>query len=281
MGLKKTSITTDPYIVLQLTREVSLRYCYFFDYYFLNLSRISGEGTVCVFLLLLTNSHLLLPGLDMPFKVIIITDSRGGFLQHFLNHFNENQNVSYTTLVLKGRRVEELWLQARTKLNSKEYDHVYVLGGICNLTSAYFYNRIRSFWPLRNMEDLAYDLIHSLNIIANEALFLGHWAKLTFLPETGADLMVYNNVEYPAHWMLQCQVGLNINIFHLYEATKNINSRLGCTTPWTFDCIYGRNRHGNFYLKFSKLCDGLHPTPGTAADMARKIIKDVNHLLRC
>lgn len=186
---------------------------------------------MCVSFLLLTYTHLLLLRLNLPFKVAIIADSRGGFLQHFFNRFNKNQNVSYTTLVFKGRRVEELWLQARAKLNSKECDHVYVLGGICNLTSAYFYNGIRSFWPLRSMEDLTDYLIHSLTIIANEALYIGHWSKLTFLPETGADLLVYNHVDNPAHWMLQCQADLNANILFLYEAIKNINKRLGGIPP--------------------------------------------------
>lgn len=238
---------------------------------------------VFLFLLLFLSAHLVqtLIQPNMPLRVAIIADSRGGFLEYFLNLHNENQNVTYTSLVLKGRRVEELWLQARAKLNSGECDHVYVMGGICNLTSAYFYNGIRSFWPLKNVEDLTYDLMHTLNVIANEALFLGHRGKLTFLPETGADLVLYNHVEYPAAWMIQCQKDLINNIFFLYETIKSINFRLGCSTPWTFDCIYGRNRHGFLYPKFNKLYDGLHPTPSTAADMARKIIKDVNHALRC
>lgn len=219
--------------------------------------------------------------LDMTFKVAIIADSRGGFFQHFLNLHNDNVNVTYTTLVFSGRRLEELWLQARAKLNAKEFNHVYVLGGICNLTSPYFHNGLRSFWPFKNVEDLAYDLIQLLKVITNEALFLGHQGRLTFLPEIGADLLEYNRVEYPMPWMTKCQVDLNYNIFFLLDEFKSANVRLSCSTTWTFDCVYGRNRHGMFYPKYSRLYDGLHPAPNTAADMVRKIIKDVNLLLQC
>lgn len=276
MGLKVASSSIHLDVAIQLTREVSL--CFLHKFFAILLPASLKERLA--YLLLLSSARLLQPQSTMPFKVAIVADSRGGFLQYFLNLHNENQHVTYTTSVYKGRRIEELWHQARARLSSGECDHVYMLGGICNLTSAYFYNGIRTFWPLKNVEDLTYDLIHTTNIVANEALFLGYRGKLTFLPETGADLLAYNHVEHQAQWMIQCQTDLNNNIFFLYEGIKNINSRLGCITPWSFDCIYGRNRHGFLYPKFNKLYDGLHPTPSTAADMARKIIKDVNHVLQ-
>lgn len=130
MGLTDISGTkTDSCIfstAVQLERKVTL--CHSREYFILLLFVIVKAGPV--FLSLFPSVHLSKAQLIMSFKVAIIADSRGGFLQHFLNLYNENQNVSYTTLVFKGRRVEELWLQARSKLNSGQCDHVYVLGGI-------------------------------------------------------------------------------------------------------------------------------------------------------
>lgn len=209
-------------------------------------------------------------------KIAVITDSRGGFFQHFFNSSNDNPNVTFTTFVLKGRRIEELWIQTKARIFSDLFDHVYIWGGICNLTSPYFHNNTRTFWPLKHPDDLTYDLIHSIRVIVDEILHLGLRGRITFLPETGINLTTYNQIEWPQHWMVQCQHELNMNILFLHNEFKAANTKIGCTTPWTFDTVYGRNRHGMLYPKFAKLYDGLHPTPSTAADMVRKIMKDAN-----
>lgn len=208
---------------------------------------------------------------NMPRRINIVADSRGGFLQFFLDRHNDNRNVTYSSKILKGRKLEELWLQAKDMLVVGKTDHVYIWGGICNLTSPYYAFGQRSFWPLKSVEELTYDLIHTLNIIVGEIIFLGLDGKVSFMPETGINLLAYNRVEWPARWMLQCQHDMSVNIPFLYTAYKNANFRLGCTTPWIMDSVYGRNKHGLMYPKFSKLYDGLHPSPPTAAD-----IKDVN-----
>lgn len=209
-------------------------------------------------------------------KIALVTDSRGGFLQHFLNLYNDNPYITYTTFVFKGRRIEELWLQAKQKLLSGEFYHVYIWGGICNLTSPYFWNGTRSFWPLKHVDDLAHDLIHAINLIANEVNFLDLKGRISFLPETGANLITYNSVCWPQPWMQQCQRDLNINVLYLRDSFKEVNSRMGCSTPWTFDVIFGRNKRGMQYPKYDKLYDGLHPAPRTSAEISRKIIKDAN-----
>lgn len=131
------------------------------------------------------------------------------------------------------------------------------------------------------MEDLTYDLIHTLNIIVEEILFLGLHGKVSFLPETGANLLAYNGVDCPACWMLQCHYDMSVNIPFLCAAFRDANYRLGCSTQWIFDVVYGRNRQGLLYLKQNKLYDGLHPTPLTASAMVKKIIKDTNRALQC
>lgn len=208
----------------------------------------------------------------MSHRINIVADSRGGFLQFFLDRHNDNPNVIYSTKTLKGRKLEELWLQAKDMLIARETDHVYIWGGICNLTSPYYAFGRRSLWLLKSVEELTYDLIHILNTIVSEITFLGLDGKVTFMPETGINLLAYNQVEWPADWMLQCQHDMAVNIPFLYAAFKNANFRLGCTSPWIMDTVYGRNKQGLMYPKFSKIYDGLHPSPSTAADMAKKII---------
>lgn len=68
----------------------------------------------------------------------------------------------------------------------------------------------------------------------------------------------------------------NMNVLFLHDTFKKANTKIGCSTPWSYDTVYGRNRHDMLYPKFTKLYDGLHPAPETAADMVRKIVKDIN-----
>lgn len=217
----------------------------------------------------------------MTVKICLVTDSRGGFFKFFLDRLNDNVNVEYDVLVLKGRKLEELWLRAKEKIITGECERAYIWGGICNLTSPYYYNGRRSFWPLKNVEELTLDLTHILNGIVNEILHLGLYGKISFLPETGINLLAYNRVDCPMGWMLQCHHDISVNIPFLYSAFRNANARLGCTTPWIIDSVYGRNRQGLLYLKHNKLYDGLHPAPCTASDMVKKIIRNTNRALKC
>lgn len=163
---------------------------------------------------------------EMHSKIALICDSRGGFLQYFLDLGNVNSNISYTVLTRKGRRLEELWLQAKPRLLCNEFDHVLLWGGICNITSPYFYQGVRYFWPQKNITDLSFDLIFVMESIANEVSFLGLNGRVTILPETGANLLMYNQVNSPLPWMRQCQADLNSNIPFLLEACKRINGFL-------------------------------------------------------
>lgn len=66
----------------------------------------------------------------MVFKIAVISDSRGGFLQHFFVYNNRNNGVTYRTFVLKGRKIEELWSLAMTKLETGNFDRAYIFGDI-------------------------------------------------------------------------------------------------------------------------------------------------------
>lgn len=211
-------------------------------------------------------------------RIGIFCDSRSGFLQHFLNTSNLSPNTAYTVFTCKGRRFEELWLQAKHKLLLLEFDHVIVWGGICIITSPYFYGGRKFFWPLKHVTDLAYDLIFAYELVANEVIHLGLIGKVTIMPETGGDLIMYNQIIAPLPWMHQCQADLNYNIYYLLMACKRCNRMMGSLTPWTLDAIYGRTKSGALYPRHSRLYDGLHPSPPAAGEMARKIIRFVHEV---
>lgn len=212
-------------------------------------------------------------------RIGMFCDSRGGFFQHFFNSNNPNPSVHYTVFTCKGRRFEELWLLAKQKLLALELDYAFIWGGICNITTPSFHGGRKYFWPMRQVTDLAYDLIFAYESVANEVIYLGLHGRVILVPETGRDLIVYNHIASPLPWMHQCQADLNFNIYYLLMACKHSNRRMGSLTPWSLDVIYGRTKSGTLYPRHNRLYDGLHPTPYAAGEMVRKIIKFVLKLL--
>lgn len=147
---------------------------------------------------------------------------------------------------------------------------------IFNITSPYYKQNIRYFWPHKSIRDLIDDLCQLIAKLTNDALHLGKYSRLVFLPEIGADLITYNNIEFPQSWMLQCQHNLRLYLPYLPDALKNANHQLGARTPWIIDMVYGRTKKGELYPKYEQLYDGLHPSPPVAEKIARQIMKDVN-----
>lgn len=215
----------------------------------------------------------------MTFKVAIVSDSRGGFLQHFFVMNNSNANTTYRTFVHKGRGLRILWLIAMTKIESGEFDRVYIMGGICDITSPVYHNNIRYFWPCKHINDLSVDLVNSLNDLTNETLIRGKHGKVVFLPELGADLVRYNQIDFPLPWMFNCQNDLRANLSYLFNSFKYANFRLGVNTPWMIDVIFGRTKKGELYPRYDLMYDGMHPAPQTAQKYAKQIMKDVNEYL--
>lgn len=208
----------------------------------------------------------------MVFKVALISDSRGGFLQHFFICNNNNNQVTYRSFIFKGRKIEDLWSVAMTKLETGNFDRVYLLGGICNITSPHYVGNTRYFWPDKSIQELIVDLCSVIMRLTNDALHLGKYSKLVFLPEIGADLITYNNIDFPQPWMLQCQHNLRLHL----PWFKYANHLLGARTPWIIDAVFGRTKKGDLYPKYELLYDGLHPSPPIANKIARQIMKDVN-----
>lgn len=215
----------------------------------------------------------------MVLKVAIISDSRGGFLQHFFIMNNTNANVIYRTFIHKGRGLQILWLFAMAKIESGEFDRVYIMGGICDITSPIYCNNTRYFWPLGQLNDLINSLVNSLVEITQETLSRKLYGKVVFLPELGADLIAYNQIQNPMPWMLACQDDLRANLSFLFNSFKYANYCLGARTPWLIDVIFGRTKKGELYPRYELLYDGLHPTPQTAQKYAKQIMKDVNEFL--
>lgn len=212
----------------------------------------------------------------MAIKIAIVGDSRVGFFQHFCNTLNVHEDIAYQVITLKGRKVLQLWDAALPLLRNNQADKVFLLGGICNLTSPCYSDGIRYFWPTTDISDLINALYYDLVAIRDDTVQKNLGGLVTLLPELGGDLVTYNKIDHPCLWMLRLQNCLDRMLPSLQLATKQLNISMGAATPWIRDTIYRRTKQGIWYPNYSLLYDGLHPEPFTAEKMVKQILKTVN-----
>lgn len=215
-------------------------------------------------------------GLIMVFRVTLVCDSRGTNLQHLFNNGNQWNTVAYKVVVLKGRKLWDLWKVAREELLTERADRVYLLGGICNLTSPVFVHGVRFFWPRKRMNNLAAELVQCEIDIYEDAVLHQLKGKVVLIPEMGADLIRYNQIDVPLEWMTTYQKDLDANLPLIHATTKDLNKAMGVKTPWTLDVLYKTTKSGVRYPKYSVLQDGLHPSMNTAERITRQILKDMD-----
>lgn len=212
----------------------------------------------------------------MGIKIAIVGDSRVGFFQHFCNTLNAHEDVTYQVTTLKERNVLQLRDAALPLLRNNHADKVFLLGGICNLTSPCYSECIRYFWPTSDISDLMNSLYYDLVAIRDDIVQQNFGGLVTLLPELGGDLVTYNKIDHPCLWMMRLQSYLDQMLPPLQLATKQLNISMGATTPWIPDTIYRRTKQGIWYPNYSLLYDGLHPEPFTAEKMVKQIMKTVN-----
>lgn len=211
----------------------------------------------------------------MNYSIYIVADSRGAFLQRYLDYHNSWPNVRYTVEVYKGRGILQLWARARKLLLTDKANFVYLFGGICDLTSLYVIRGQRKFWIKKRPRDQLFDLQLKFNSISEEARRLDLYGKLSFFQEMGCDLLKYNRVVRPQLWMIQQQKDMDEWLPMLQKAIKELNYKLGVQTPWVLDCIYKHTNDRRFYPRYFLLHDGLHPTQEVASKIAFQVNKDV------
>lgn len=202
-------------------------------------------------------------------KAILISDSRGKFLDTIFNSLNEYP-VEFTVCRRNGARLADLWEIAESAILFNHPDIIYLYGGVCDLTEAsYLPNGLREFWPSENFvwkinktKRLLYDIVNNFELMYTST-------KLCILPEPGLDLIRYNNTPNPVpRYMLELQEDMEDGLKYLQKITSHLNSSMGMETPWFLDITHAR-RHRRLIPVYDRLRDGLHP----GYNLRRKICK--------
>lgn len=102
-------------------------------------------------------------------NILLITDSRGRFLQGYLNHHNRNFHmINYTVEVHSGSKLGRVWRLTKQHIEEKKYDLIYLLGGICDITHKQYVKGNKIFWPNMAQGQIGSELIEEYTQIVAE-----------------------------------------------------------------------------------------------------------------
>lgn len=213
---------------------------------------------------------------DTNYQVFIYTDSRGLWLWNALREYR-SENITFHVNARKGSGLHLAWTLAEYDLMTRKVDMIIMATGICDLTDR-SYNRYgqREFWPPYE-SDLRFNWVENTMMdIKRNFLLLEKNASLVFMPEPGADLLLYNRHFHPAQYLkLITQESFMNNITKLQKATRRINDSLGSPTPRWLEATH--DRRGNQWVPvYTRLYDGLHPTAAVVDKHAEIIYEYAN-----
>lgn len=201
------------------------------------------------------------------FRVKLITDSRGAWLMRALSIYNDPE-IFFSVKFRKGAGLIKLWEFVEHELLNGDWDIIFVLGSVCDLTDRYGNRASRSFWPPHDMKERFAYVKSLLEGMANNYRLLNPKTLLCFLPECGMDLVRYNRVFHPVPiQVLIMQEEFENNLRDLQKFTQGINRNLGCVTPWTLE-VTNVNRGGRMVPVYDRSYDGLHYSYGQIQKLA-------------
>lgn len=199
-------------------------------------------------------------------NILLMTDSRGRFLQGYLNHHNRNFHViNYTVEVHSGSKLNRLWRLTRQHIEENNYDLIYLLGGICDITHKQYVGNNKVFWPLMNQGQIGSELIEEYTHIVTEfnGLENKNMTKICLFPEVGGDFIRYNMASQTNDNLVK-QAAIELSLPSIQRAARSANQQMEIPTPWIIDTIFRRNKRGELVPEYHRLIDGVHPTQRTA-----------------
>lgn len=130
-------------------------------------------------------------------KIVVITDSRGRFLDQFLTLHSHDMR-KFHVVVKRGAGLERLWEAAEWELKKNKVDILFILGGVCDITDQrYDISGRRNAWPPTDIDSRFTQICSIIDDISVRFKSLGTNTLLSLIPEAGLDLIKYNKVKSP------------------------------------------------------------------------------------
>lgn len=208
---------------------------------------------------------------DRP--VVIVADSRGRHLGDYLA--DQFVHLDYKLIWQPGLRLINVFNLIRNSILEVKPKLIYILCGICDVTE------INSHEPrlvlLRNPSTVStvYSYITKLDLLHSQLFSLkhdiGHAPMIIYPTQVGMDLSTYS--EHPHELIFYHQRILNQSITEINRHIITQNNRMRITTPFLAAPIHMRCR-GRYRHVYSKLQDGLHPSPAICKIWADKLYEN-------
>lgn len=187
--------------------------------------------------------------------ILVIADSRGRNIEPFL-HSLTNHEVKIA--VYPGADIATSISNASSLLKSRPWSQVYILSGICNLTTKDRKTKKISLTfedtqqLITTFQEL---LVSAYKSLSSSCDSMQTPCKRIFAPLTGIDLAKYNQTKVDLQ-----QETLNKYVEMVNTEIAAFNRMNNVFTPWTSRIVHHRNR-GKYYTHYVKLSqDGCHLT---------------------
>ena len=181
-------------------------------------------------------------------SVLILTDSRGQYLQGYLP---ESDELKYHVIHQGGANFNTLADLAVLNAHHYKPDYIVIFGGLCNITIRYKktkYTELRDH-PTSiqdNFPDAMLNLSMKIGVVTN--------VPVMFCPVVGVDLKRYSHIDhYHPH-----QDMLNDLVVDLNQYITSVNAYHGVPTPWIATQYHKYNGPGNISHRYGWLEDGCH-----------------------
>lgn len=194
-------------------------------------------------------------------KILILADSRGRNLEHELDMLLD---CRFRVEFYPGADISETINRASFTISSHRWSQIYVLSGICDLTTK---DKSTKIVTLRHASPTL-ALNHYLSTVNAARIKIASYlppgtseSKCIFAPVTGINLSTYNSHVSNSSTIVESQNQLNHTIELINSEIFRINNHHKAHTPWTSRIIHKQSRR-SFSHHYDKLAsDGCHFSP--------------------
>lgn len=193
----------------------------------------------------------------------------------------KDETTQFKVIVKRGAGLDRLWSETEKELRINRPDIVFIYGGVCDLTDLHYDTHgKRSVFLPKDMEARIISICDKHEDIASKFTKIESNSQLSFVMESGLDLIVYNGIKQPIprEW-LEEQERLERFLPSLQDKARMLNSGLRSQTAWTLDATHAR-RGLLLSPVYSRLPDGLHPNEAVSRKLVKALRKAANVMLQ-
>ena len=212
------------------------------------------------------------------YHVLLLADSRTVSLQQLLENqltLPNTENVIIEVIAIKGAKIETLTHYATTNLTTSQYDLIYLLAGVNNLSVKHNSGKLSPvFLDTPNLVEVMFEkFVHAKQILQE------YGTKVVICQMVGLKFERYHN-SYP---FPNSQLAIDEGIPILNHSINILNHESMVKSPYLMSTVHALKKHRRVAM-YGFLNDGIHLNTNLLNTWAKLIVKslepNLRHLLR-